>query len=39
MGSGGITQTKTKRKKGEGDYTDEALALLNHSKPLMNLWR
>ena len=29
-------QYKTKR--GERDYTDEALALLKHIKPLMNLW-
>ena len=28
-----------KTKIGEHDYTDEALALLNHLKPLMNLWR
>ena len=39
MGRGGTAQTKTKNKKGERDYTDEALALLNHLKPLMNLWR
>ena len=31
-----ITQTKTKPKNGERDYTDEALIVL---KPLMNLWR
>ena len=35
MGSKGITQIK-KTKRGERDYTDEALALLNHLKP--NLW-
>ena len=28
---------KTKRR--ARDYTDEALALLNHLKPLMNLWK
>ena len=28
-------QNKTEK----GDYTDEALALLNHLKPVMNLWR
>ena len=32
-----ITQIKTN--KVERNYTDEALALLNHLKPLMNLWR
>ena len=26
-------------RKGEGNYTDEASALLNHLKPLKNLWR
>ena len=35
MGSSEITQTK-QNKKGELDYTDEALALLNL---LMNLWK
>ena len=39
MESGGITQTKVNTKRGERNYTDEALALLNHLKPLMNLWR
>ena len=39
MGSKGITQTKNKTKKGERNYTVEALALLNHLKPLMNVWR
>ena len=38
MGSGGIIQAKAKQKR-ERDYNDEALALLNHLKPLMNLWR
>ena len=36
MGSGGITQTKTK-KKGESNYADETLTLFNHHKPLKNL--
>ena len=36
MGSGGITQTKQKE---ERDCNDEALALLNQPKLLMNLWR
>ena len=38
MGSGGITETK-QNNKGERDYTDEALAILNQLKLLMNLWR
>ena len=38
MGSGEIKQTK-KTKRGERKYTDIALALLNHLKLLMNLWR
>ena len=33
MEDGGITQTETR--KGERDYTDEALTLFNHPKPLM----
>ena len=37
MRNGGITQTKNKTKKGERDYNDEAVALLNLLKPLMNL--
>ena len=28
-----------KTKRGGRDYTDESLALFNHRKPLMNLWR
>ena len=36
MGSVGITQAK-QNKNGEPDYTDEALALLNQLKLLMNL--
>ena len=32
MENGEITQTKNKTNKGERDYTDEALALLNHLK-------
>ena len=39
MGSGGMTQTKSKTKKGESEYTNEDLAILNHFKPLKNLWR
>ena len=27
------------KKIGQRDYTDEALVLLNHFRPLMNLWR
>lgn len=33
IGSEGITQTEKKTKKGECDYTDEGLTLLNHLKP------
>ena len=36
MGSEGIT---TQQKRGESDYTDEALAFLNDLKLLMNMWR
>ena len=39
MGSGGITQIINKTKMRERDYTDEALALLNHIKLLMKLSR
>ena len=28
-----------KIKRGESDYSDEALALFKHHKPLINLWR
>ena len=34
-----LHRPKNKIKRGERDYTDEALALLHHFKPLMNLWR
>ena len=34
---GNYTDQKSKTKRGECDFTDEALALLNHLKPLMNL--
>ena len=38
MGSGEIAQTRHNRK-GERDYTNEALAPLNQPKLLMNLLR
>ena len=31
--------SRNKTKWGERDYTDEAISLFNHLKPLMNLWR
>ena len=34
-----LHRPKTNQKGAECDYTDEALALLNHLKPIMNLWR
>ena len=39
MESRKLTQTKHITKREERDYLDKVLALLNHLKPLMNLWR
>ena len=37
MRNGGITQTKNKTKKGERDYNDEAVALMNLQRALMSV--